>query len=389
MGHPISLSRPYFDDLELEAVRRVLESGWVVQGPEVEAFEGELARLHRARHCIAVSSGTAALHICYLALGVGAGDAGFVPSFAWPSGAHMLKIVGATPVFVDVFETTYNVDRADLVRRIEDCLAQGELKPKLIVPVHEFGLAAEMDAVLAAASKYSLEVIEDAACALGATYHGRPVGTFGKLGILSFHPRKSITTGEGGAILTDDSQLAERCRCWRNHGQQTTKGRREFVVPGLNYRMTEIQAVVGRVQLSKFPSILKKRRTLVQQYFEELKGCEGAGLPANSQEHTWQTMMVRLAEGIDRGQVIEKLAGHGIEAGPGSVAAHLAAHFQPQTVLPISEKLHRNGLALPLHAGLDSRQVSLVTRILREQLDRFKVPADFLKQAPCPQNHLP
>jgi len=389
MGHRISLSRPYFDEQELDAVRRVLDSGWVVQGPEVEAFEADLAQLHGAQHCIVVSSGTAALHICYLSLGVGHGDAVFVPSFAWPSAAHMAKLVGAMPFFVDVLEDTYNIDPADLVRRIEQCLAQGENKPKVIVPVHEFGLAAEMDQILAATSKYSLEVVEDAACALGTTYRGKPVGTFGKLGILSFHPRKSITTGEGGAILTDDRALADQCRSWRNHGQQISNGRREFLLPGLNYRMTEIQAALGRVQLSKFPSILKKRATRVHEYFEGLKSCRAVQLPADVPGHTWQTLMVQLVEPADRAKIVEKLAQHGIEAGPGSVAAHLAAHFQPQASLPVSEKLHRNGLALPLHAGLDVQQVRLVIQVLRRELGGLESASSPSDQVYSDNDHVP
>lgn len=370
MGHRISLSRPYFDARELAAVQRVLESGWVVQGPEVEAFEAEIARLHQARHCIAVSSGTAALHICLLTLGIGPGDAVFVPSFAWPSAAHMTKLAGAEPVFVDVLEDSYNIDPADLVQRIEDCLIQAQNRPKVIVPVHEFGLAADLNGIQKVASNYSLDVIEDAACALGAAYHGSPVGTQGKLGIFSFHPRKSITTGEGGAIVTNDADLAERCRAWRNHGQRLVSGQRDFMLPGLNYRMTEIQAAIGRVQLSKFDNILKNRSALARQYLEGLQSCQGLELPADHAEHTWQTLMVRLGQHINRAGMIQELAHEGIECGPGSVAAHLATHFQPQPALPISERLHYQGLAVPLHAGLEPAQIQRVVEAIRRQLDR-------------------
>jgi dTDP-4-amino-4,6-dideoxygalactose transaminase len=352
MAQRIPLSRPFFDEQEAEAVRRVLASGWVVQGPEVEAFETAIAQLHQARHCVAVSSGTAALHISYLARGIGAGDAVFIPSFAWPSAANMAKLVGATPIFVDVLPDTYNLDPADLVCRIEDCRQHGWGKPRAIVPVHEFGLAADMDRLLPIAAKYALEVIEDAACALGATYHGKPVGTFGKLGIFSFHPRKSITTGEGGAIVTNDTQLAEHCRLWRNQGQQLTTGRRDFVLPGLNYRMTEIQAAIGRAQLAKFEGILQKRRLLVREYFRRLQPCRDLRLPANAPEHTWQTFMPVLPEGTDRSAIVERLGAQGIECGPGSVAGHLGQHFQPQPALPVAERLHHLGLALPLHADL-------------------------------------
>ncbi|HWX20984.1 MAG TPA: DegT/DnrJ/EryC1/StrS family aminotransferase [Candidatus Binatia bacterium] len=370
MGQRIPLSRPFFDQQEAEAVRRVLASGWVVQGPEVEAFEAGIAQLHQARHCIAVSSGTAALHICYLALGIGPGDAVFIPSFAWPSAANMAKLVGARPVFVDVSPDTCNLAPEDLLRRIGDCRRHGWGKPRAIVPVHEFGLAADMEEVLSIAAKYSLEVIEDAACALGATYHAKPVGTFGKLGIFSFHPRKSITTGEGGAIVTNDAALAERCRLWRNHGQQSTRGRRDFVLPGLNYRMTEIQAAIGRVQLGKCEGILQKRRLLARQYLGLLQGCSGLRLPANHAEHTWQTFMPVLPESAQRTSVIDQLAAQGIEAGPGSVAGHLAQHLQPQPALPVSENLHYQGLALPLHAGMAESQVPQVTAAICSVLQR-------------------
>lgn len=365
MASRIPLARPFFDGEELEAIRRVLRSGWVVQGPEVERFERGIGGLHQARHCIAVSSGTAALHLCYLALGIGPGDAVFIPSFAWPSAANMGKLVGAEPVFVDVLPDTYNLDPVDLERRIEQCRVEGLRKPRAVVPVHEFGLAAEMDTLLAIASKHSLTVIEDAACALGARYRGKPVGTLGRLGIFSFHPRKSITTGEGGAIVTNDDELADRCRCWRNHGQALVGGQRDFVLPGLNYRMTEMQAAMGSVQLTKLPGILKQRRTLARLYVERLRNCPGLELALPHSDHTWQTFMVILKEGVDRKTVIERLASQGIECGPGSVAGHLASQFQPQPVCPVSERLHRQGLALPLYADLQEPEAMACVEALR------------------------
>lgn len=368
MAEHIHLARPCFDEQEVEALRRVLASGWVVQGPEVEAFESEIAKLHHARYCIAVSSGTAALHICYLALGIGPDNVVFIPSFAWPSAANMAMLVGARPIFVEVLPGTYNIDCADLSRRIDDCLNSDSGKPRAIVPVHEFGLAADMDQVLAIATRYSLDVIEDAACALGAHYHGRPVGTFARLGIFSFHPRKSITTGEGGAIVTNDAELAERCRLWRNHGQQHVRGSRDFVLPGLNYRMTEFQAAIGRTQLAKLPKILEQRHRLVDAYFAALVGVDNLTLPVNASEHTWQTFMPVLKEPARRTTLIEALRREEIEAGPGSVAAHLGAVFQPQPALPVSQRLHEGGLALPLHSSLTTENVGRCVATLKKLL---------------------
>lgn len=351
----IPLAKPDFDEREVEAVRRVLESGWVVQGPEVEAFEAAIAELHQARHCIAVSSGTAALHVCYLAMGIGPGDAIFVPSFAWPSAANMAVAVGARPVFVDVLPGTYNMNPADLRVRIEQCLEHNWGRPRAVVPVHEFGLAADMDAMLQIAAEHKLEVIEDAACALGATYHGRPVGTFGRLGIFSFHPRKAITTGEGGAIVTNDDTLADLCRMWRNHGQTMIDGKRVFALAGFNYRLTEIQAAIGRVQLDKFPGILTQRRRIAAVYKHELGAGSPIILPDDHPEHTWQTFMVVLDDTLDRGSVLAKLRNEGIEVGAGSVAAHrvmsYATDFGYQAHnLPVSGRLDAQGIALPLHA---------------------------------------
>ena len=359
MTQRIPLSRPWFDEREAQAVQRVLASGWVVQGPEVEAFEGEIARLQQARHCIAVTSGTAALHICYLALGIGPGDVVFIPSFAWPSAANMAVLVGARPVFVDVLPETYNLDPQHLKQRIEECIRNGSGRPRAVVPVHEFGLAADMDKIMAIAAQYSLEVIEDAACALGASYQGKPVGTFGALGTFSFHPRKSITTGEGGAIVTNDNDLAERCRAWRNHGQKITDGRREFVLPGLNYRMTEIQGAIGRVQMTKLPEILKQRSLLAQAYFSSLADGAKIRLPANVPEQTWQTFMIVLDETLERQKIMATMTQAGFDTGAGSVAGHLGRQFNPGPSLPVSEKLHQQGLALPLFCGLS---IELATR---------------------------
>lgn len=364
------LAKPTFDDREVEAVRRVLASGWVVQGPEVAAFEKTIAAMHGASHCVAVSSGTAALHLCYLALGVGPGDAVFIPSFAWPSAANMAIVVGARPVLVDVLPDTYNMDPADLRRRIQQCLEQNWGTPRVVVPVHEFGLAAELNAVLDIGREFHLQVVEDGACALGATFNRRPVGTFGCIGIFSFHPRKAVTTGEGGAIVTNDDALAEACRMWRNHGQVIRAGGRDFQEAGFNYRMTELQAAVGRVQLEKFPAILARRRQIAGQYTAQLKDCPGVRLPAVSPEHTWQTFMVVLDENVRRQAVVEALAMEGIGAGPGSVAAHSQDvygrmfRYQPAH-LPVSEELASRGLALPLYSDLTDEQVHLCAGVLR------------------------
>jgi dTDP-4-amino-4,6-dideoxygalactose transaminase len=224
--------------------------------------------------------------------------------------------------------------------------------------VHEFGLVADLNAILDIAGEFRLQVIEDAACALGATYNGRPVGTFGSMGILSSHPRKAVTTGEGGAIVTNDDALSEACQMWRNHGQFLHDGQRDFQEAGFDYRMTEFQAAIGQVQLAKFPAILARRRQIVGQYLAQLKDCPGICLPAASPERTWQTFMVLLQESIQPLAVVETLTGEGIGAGPGSVAAHSQGVFRRRfgyqpSHLPVSERLASHGFGFAFVCRLD------------------------------------
>jgi dTDP-4-amino-4,6-dideoxygalactose transaminase len=242
-----------------------------------------------------------------------------------------------------------------------------------------------MARVLQIAEDLNLDVIEDAACALGATYQGKPVGTFGRLGIFSFHPRKSITTGEGGAIVTNDDDLAAKCRCWRNHGQTIIDAKRDFVVAGLNYRMTEFQAAIGRVQMEKLDEILRNRRALVASYLERLADHPRLSLPAAPSEHTWQTFMVTLDDRIDRQTVVDRLAVRGIAAGAGSVAGHITGKYRQTSAvnpedLPVSLRLAQQGLALPLFACLQFEDVEFccfcLQAAVRDSGDRRSIKAD-------------
>ena len=371
----IPLAKPDFDRRELEALRQVLASGWVVQGPRVAAFEQALAELHQAAHAVAVASGTAALHVVHLAMGIGAGDAVFVPSFAWPSAANVAVRCGARPVFVDCLEGTYNIDPADLRGKVRACLDAGGARPRAVVPVHEFGLGADMEAVSAVAAEFGLEVIEDAACALGATWAGRKVGTIGAAGIFSFHPRKAVTTGEGGAVITDNGDLAEACRRYRNHGQAIVDGGRDFVAAGLNYRMTELQAALGVVQLGKLAGAVEARRRIASTYLAALAGARGLSLPADHPDHTWQTFMVVLDDALDRAEVIARLAERGVEAGPGTVAGHCASFYRrtfgyAEGDLPVSARLHRQGLAMPLCSRMTTHDASYCVRSLTDAIAR-------------------
>ncbi len=364
--HTVALARPWFGEEEAAAVRRVLASGWVVQGPQVAAFEQAVGALHQMPHAVAVSSATAGLHLVYLALGIGPGDVVLVPSFAWPSAANMAARVGAVPFFVDVDPRTYNLTSAALQHSLRLVRERGLGRPRAVVAVHEFGLPAPMDGILETANEAGLMVIEDAACALGASHQGKFLGHFGRAAVFSFHPRKSVSTGEGGVVVTREPGLAEAIRTLRNHGQEMHNGRREFTTTGFNYRLTEIQAAIGIEQLKRFPYILEAKRRLAAQYFNELDGIGGLALPAQSPEQTWQTFMITLESEALRSRVHEACRASGIETGPGAVAGHAGAlwggqFLQPQDLCPVSTRLATCGLALPLHAQLtpdDLRHVS-------------------------------
>lgn len=369
----ISLAKPWFGEEELVGLQRVLKSGWVVQGPEVAAFEQAVASLQNLPHAIAVTSATAALHLSYLALGIGPGDVVMIPSFAWPSAANMAVQVGAIPFFIDVDPYTYNMTAALLRQGLERAHGLQLGRPRAVVVVHEFGLAAPMAELLAVAHDESLLVLEDGACALGAHYQGKPVGHFGSLAVFSFHPRKSISTGEGGVIVTRNGEFADILRSLRNHGQETLSNLREFTRAGFNYRLTEFQAALGRAQMDRFKDILEIKRRLVKRYLDGLASVSALSMPFVDPAHTWQTFMIVLASPNERHRVQELCKCEGIETGPGSVAGHAALFWgerfiKPEDLCPVSSRLATCGLALPLHPLLTEGDVDRVIAVVRHAL---------------------
>ena len=267
----IPIIKPYLDKEEEHAVIEVLRSGWLVQGRKVQEFESLFAQLQGAKYAFAVNSATSGLHLALIAVGIGEGDEVIVPAFSFPATANVVLMVKAKPVFVDIDLSTYNID----VNRIEPVINSNT---RAIIPVHLFGLPADMDPIMELAHKYGLKVIEDAACAHMSEYKGCKVGTIGDVGVFSFHPRKPITTGEGGIVTTNDPKIAEDIRIRRNHGETISDIEREhrpllypdFDRLGFNYRMTDIQAAIGVEQLKKLPWIINKRRELANRYTERL-----------------------------------------------------------------------------------------------------------------------
>ncbi len=365
----IRLSVPNIGDTECEAVERVLRSGQLVHGEEGERFEKELAAYLDVEEVVTVTSGTAALHLALAALGIGPGDAVIVPDFTFPATANVVELVGAKAVCIDVDPQTYNMTPEGLQAAI--AAWQGPEKLKAVMPVHEFGCPADMTAVMAIARAHDLLVVEDAACALGATHEGRMAGTFGNAGCFSFHPRKALTTGEGGAIATNDRELAHRLRQLRNHGMERSEQGIAFVLPGYNYRLTNFQAALGRAQLTRFASWLEARRDLKRTYDACLADLDLA-LPMDVPGHSWQTFMVVLPDGCDRGEIISKLRAAGIEANLGAQSVSAQPYYQARYGVSVerwnSYKLFKQGLALPFHESITPEQMHAVAAALEAAL---------------------
>lgn len=369
----LKLSTPSLGDDEYRAVERVLRSGQLVHGEECELFEQELADYLGCKEVVLVSSGTAALHLALVALGIGADDAVLVPDFTFPATVNVVELVGARPILVDVDLHSYNITLENIQAAIDKW--QGTEKLKAIIPVHEFGCPADMDKIMAIAREHNLVVIEDAACGLGATYQGQKVGTFGHAGCFSFHPRKAITTGEGGAIATDDAELAAKLRIWRNHGILKADQGVKFILPGFNYRLTNFQAAMGRTQLAKFDRWLQVRSTLQQLYRKELTDTKML-IPYELIGHAWQTFMVVLPKDVERKEIIARLKEIGIETNLGAQAIHCQPYYQqkyPKMCSSHQENnatwLYTHGLALPLCQDYSAVDIQFISQQLKKILD--------------------
>lgn len=356
----IRLSIPDLGEEEFEEIKKVLETGYLVQGEKVVEFEDMVANYLNVRHVIAVSSGTAALHLALLALGIGKGDQVIVPNFTFPATANVVELTGATLKFVDIRLDNYCIDETKVEKYINS-------KTRAIIPVHEFGQAADMKPILALAKKYNLHVIEDAACALGTEYMKKKVGTLGIIGCFSLHPRKAITTGEGGLIATNDSMLAEKMRVLRNHGLSYAQSKPAFVLPGLNYRLTNIQGAIGIVQFRKLNDILRKRKKIAQEYTSKLSTSFFYTLPTEKTygSHIFQTYHLLIDQKLNRDKLIKVLNDKGIETNFGAYAVHIQPYYQYKYKL--RDNLYKNsllafnqGLALPIHSKLTDTDIGTI-----------------------------
>ena len=359
----IRLTVPTIEEDDLAAVSEALATGFLVQGRRVEAFETVLAERIGVDEAVALSSGTAALHLSLLALGVGPGDRVAVPAYSFIASANVVEICGATPVFLDIEAETFALDPA----RLADALRRYRLRA--ILPVHPFGHLADMPAIREAAG--DIPVVEDGAAALGAMLNGKPGGTWGTLGCFSFHPRKAITTGEGGAVTTNDQGLARRIRALRNHGQDPASPTPDFVVAGLNYRMTEFQAALGSSQMAKLDRIIEGRRAAAGRYDTMLSGTPiRPPIRRAGSEPVYQSYVVLLPEGTSRDRVIVELRRQEIEAQIGTWHMPLARYYHERYGyragdFPVTDSVFARTLTLPLHPSIpEPDQAFVVDRLL-------------------------
>jgi dTDP-4-amino-4,6-dideoxygalactose transaminase len=367
----IPVTRPVLDGTELAALAEVLDSGFLVQGKRVAEFEHLVAAQVGVAHAVALSNGTTALRVALLALGTGPGDKVLVTPYSWIATANVIELCGATPVFVDIDPETYNMDPATLRVELARLADGGELDTvRAIMPVHTFGNPAHLTAIAEIAAEHAIPLVEDAACALGAEEGGRQAGSVGAIGCFSFHPRKIVTTGEGGMLVTGDPATAEFARAFRNHGQQLVGSATEFVMAGDNLRMTDLQGALGVVQMGRLGGLLEARTRLAARYdglleplgFRPQRRSEGAAV---------QAYVALCPETVAASEVIADLRERGVEATIGTSSIPFTQHFAaryriPEEDLPCTVAVSRRAVTLPLFPQMTTEEQDVVVATLAD-----------------------
>lgn len=384
----IPISKPFFGEEEKLAIQQPLETGWVVQGPKVSEFENLFAQYTGAAYAMAVTSCTTALHLALVASGVASGDEVIMPSFTWVATANVVEMLGARPVFVDIELETFNID----ARKIEAAITP---RTKAIMPVSLFGVSAPIQQVIEIAQAHHLIVIEDDACGMGAWYQGRHAGTIADVGCFSFHPRKAITTGEGGMVITSSEKIAEKIKSLRDHGASKSDlnrhlGARSYLLPefnvvGYNYRMTDFQGAIGVVQMHRLEWILEQRSRMAFRYDETLRNLKWLRTPItpNGYQHGYQSYVClfrpeepslenveRLT--VSRNALMDRLEVAGIATRPGTHAVHMLGYYKEKYAIAPSDFSNAYladhlTITLPLYAQMTEQEQDYVI----EHLIRF------------------
>ena len=371
----VPITKPALTEEEAHAPYDSIKSGWVTQGPKVAEFEKAVAAYVGAKHGIATTSCTTGLHLALATIGIGPGDEVIVPSFTFIASANAILYTGATVVFCEVDPRTFNADPADIEKRITK-------KTKALMPVDQIGLGCDIDAINNIAKRHGIDVVEDAAPTIGGTYKGRRVGSNAHQTVFSFHPRKVITTGEGGMITTDDDALADKARKLRAHAMSVSDLDRhkadrpileEYHELGFNYRMTDIQASIGLVQIRRLDELLRIRVAKADRYTRELADLKKVRTPYTPPyaTHTYQSYCLDFDRSVDRDDLMARLLRRGVATRRGVMASHLEKVYRDRVgkvSLPITEEKARSTMLIPLFATMTDDEQSYVIESLREEL---------------------
>ena len=369
----IPIAKPYLGIEEESAAVEAIHSGWVSQGPKVKEFEEMFAGYVGARYGVATTSCTTALHAALVVSGISTGDEVIVPSLSFIATANSVVHAGAMPVFADIDPETCNITAGTIEKVITK-------KTKAVMPVHQMGLPVDLDPIMDLCEKRGLVLIEDAACAIGSEYKGKKIGGHGNIACFSFHPRKIITTGEGGMITTNDPEIAERLRKLRHHGMSVSDVERHdskkivierYFEIGYNYRMTDIQAAIGIEQLKRLPFIIKRRRQIADFYNTELSKITGLKVPKISEYafHNYQSYWIELPDStpVSRDELMQKLLDKGIATRRGVMAIHMEESYSKHKVsLPETERITKNTVLLPLYTAMTIEEQAYVIQCIRE-----------------------
>ena len=373
----IPIAKPYLTTDEAQSAYDTILTGWVTQGPRVEEFEKRFCEYTGAKYAAAVSNCTTALHLAMIVSGIGEGDEVITPSMSYVASANCIRYAGATPVFGEVDRDTYNLNADHAESLITD-------KTKAIILVHQLGMPADIDAFRKLSDKYNIKIIEDAACAIGSSYKGKKIGSHSGIVCFSFHPRKVITTGEGGMIATDDESIYNKVKLLRQHGMSVNDRTRhesgklifeDHIVLGYNYRMTDIQASIGLRQLEKLDHIIEERRKIALKYIEELSSIECLVLPIEKEGYfsNYQSFSIYLKDSapLSRNELMQKLLDACISSRRGVLTAHRETSYRDEYKnlrLPVSEDACDRSFMIPLYVPMDSKDIDHIILTLKHIL---------------------